>query len=504
MPRGLVVWFVALFVVTQLPLFLVRYPDIVDFPNHLARLHVLAHLDGSELLSAFYMARPGIAPNLALDTLVPLAAQVIGLELALKAFASVSALLMATGVMALTFSLNGRLTALSLGSLLFAHNAFLHLGLFNFVFGIGAALWLLAAWIRLRLDGAVGHLRMLAFTAGATALYLCHLSAIGTYLVAAFAFEAQRAGRQGMLFGGIRVAARVGVQAIPALALHVLAYEPGTNLPIAAPESTLATLVTYKLALLLLIPRLAFNSYPIAAGVMAAPVLFLLYRAFRINRLRLARGTGSVLAGLLGAMLLLPPFGFGSNMVDMRMALPIALVLWAGLATTTVEPRVPVLLGSAIAAGVLLSSAVTLTRWTESSERQAELRQAMLQIPEGSSVAVVVPSEDPAAVRGIAAETTLTPHAAAWSVIDRSVLLSSLFIRPYQPFPLAYRPEHAAAARLARLDNDAPPPHPNTLLGRYDFVLVFGPEALTAGYSSDWTTVYHSSHARLMRAPTPP
>ena len=53
-PRGFLAWFAVLFIVTQAPLYLARYPDVVDYPNHVARLHVLTHLDTSEVLQRFY------------------------------------------------------------------------------------------------------------------------------------------------------------------------------------------------------------------------------------------------------------------------------------------------------------------------------------------------------------------------------------------------------------------------------------------------------------------
>ena len=67
--RTLVGWFGLLFLVTQLPLYLVRYPDIQDYVNHAARLHIALQLGADPVLTRYYQWTPGIFPNLPLDTI---------------------------------------------------------------------------------------------------------------------------------------------------------------------------------------------------------------------------------------------------------------------------------------------------------------------------------------------------------------------------------------------------------------------------------------------------
>ena len=59
-PRRFLVLFALLYVVTQIPLYAVRYPDITDYPNHVARLYVLLHLDNSAVLRSFYTETPAL------------------------------------------------------------------------------------------------------------------------------------------------------------------------------------------------------------------------------------------------------------------------------------------------------------------------------------------------------------------------------------------------------------------------------------------------------------
>ena len=261
-PCGIFACFALLYLVTQVPLYAVRYPDIVDFPNHAARLYVLLHIDESPVLRDFYVAQPGLAPNLALDVLGPPLARVLGVELGLKAFASICTLLITTGTLALGIAMTDRSSFLSLGALLFAQNAFAHLGLFNFLFGTGLALWLLAAWIFARRRGFVDSSALAAFAVCATSPYLCHLSAIGIYIVGLIAFEFAREGSDTFSRRIARLAYVIVVQVAPALVIHALAYEPGSNLASPFPNSTISAFVAYKAALAFLVPTICFHTLP--------------------------------------------------------------------------------------------------------------------------------------------------------------------------------------------------------------------------------------------------
>src|SRR5207248_668881 len=81
----------------------------------------------------------------------------------------------------------GGLSYLLLGVLLFAQNAMFQMGLLNYLFGAGAGLWLLAAWIA----SARMHwlLRWLAFSLGSAAVYCFHLSGFGIFCIGVVAHE---------------------------------------------------------------------------------------------------------------------------------------------------------------------------------------------------------------------------------------------------------------------------------------------------------------------------
>ena len=72
--RGRISWWVVLAAMCGAlvaPLLVVDVPPLVDYPNHLARVFVLASLPHDPAIATFYAARWAIIPNLALDLVAP-------------------------------------------------------------------------------------------------------------------------------------------------------------------------------------------------------------------------------------------------------------------------------------------------------------------------------------------------------------------------------------------------------------------------------------------------
>ncbi|OGA30808.1 MAG: hypothetical protein A3G80_03875 [Betaproteobacteria bacterium RIFCSPLOWO2_12_FULL_62_13b] len=78
--------YAALLVVALAPMWLATIPPLGDYPNHLARMHILVNAQDSELLSRFYQVHWAVIPNLAMDLLVPPLAHVMPLAVAGKVF----------------------------------------------------------------------------------------------------------------------------------------------------------------------------------------------------------------------------------------------------------------------------------------------------------------------------------------------------------------------------------------------------------------------------------
>jgi hypothetical protein len=182
---------VALFALTSLPIITAHVPPLVDYVNHLARIYVIANAGRDVFLSQYYGVHWTLIPNLAMDIAVPPLVSLVGIYDAGKLFLLVIVALLVTGPHAVYHSLYHRFSFWPFVACLFIYNESFNGGLTNYLFGIGVALWGIAAWITL----AHAHVAVRAAVSSGfiLVLYLCHLAAAGTYLVAVASFELWRA-----------------------------------------------------------------------------------------------------------------------------------------------------------------------------------------------------------------------------------------------------------------------------------------------------------------------
>src|SRR4029453_12859093 len=75
----------SLFVFSVAPVLLVRIPAMIDYVNHLARMHLLVDAAAGRLNPAYVMDWR-FYPNLAVDIIVSWLAQIVGVETATRLF----------------------------------------------------------------------------------------------------------------------------------------------------------------------------------------------------------------------------------------------------------------------------------------------------------------------------------------------------------------------------------------------------------------------------------
>jgi hypothetical protein len=165
--------FLGLFVVTALPVLRAELPPIVDYPNHLARMHVLMEQPRSGALQRYYEIRWRPLPNLAMDLAVPLLARVMPLEWAGKIFILICLALLSGGVALLHRAAAGRWSVWPLFAFLFLYTHLLVWGFLNYLCGLGLALVAFALWLALAKRPAA--LRVGAASACALVLFFAHL-----------------------------------------------------------------------------------------------------------------------------------------------------------------------------------------------------------------------------------------------------------------------------------------------------------------------------------------
>ncbi|MBB4041917.1 hypothetical protein GGR34_003600 [Microvirga flocculans] len=398
-----------------LPLFYTLVPPLEDYPNHLARMQALASIPGNSFLSRFYEVEWAPIPNLIMDLIVPPLVPFFGVYAAGQIFVGLTLLLMLLGPMLLHRTLDGRWSAWPLVGGLFVYNGFLFTGLMNYLFGVGVAVLGLAVWIRL--CGKPLIMRGLASLAFCAVLYVCHLSALGLYGLGIASFEfwrlwTHKAWKPAPL---LRSALALGVPFLPFLYLLVRSPTWGLSHDVVWESQGKLEAIT-----------LFFSVYSDATDI---PLLILIAIAIGIA---VKRGLVSVHpAGLIVActltvaFLAMPRVAFGSWMADQRLVVGIFFMtlgfISVGLRRLEGHNAFFAVCLVAVAFRVVDVSA----HWVAISQPLLELKSSLRLMPEGSRL-LVTEADDPAE----AAIDVALSHAPTLAVIERSALVSRLFVVP--------------------------------------------------------------------------
>jgi len=157
------------------PIWLVRHVPLMDYPNHLARMYILHHLNEAPEFATQYDISLNPIPNLAMDLVVPVLLSVVSLQTAGKIFLTLTVLVFCLGCHIFGRTLHGRATWLAPLCAFLSYNMMFLTGFVNYVFGVGMFLIAFAAWLRFHPHWTVW--RFLLVTVLFFASYLAHLSA---------------------------------------------------------------------------------------------------------------------------------------------------------------------------------------------------------------------------------------------------------------------------------------------------------------------------------------
>src|SRR3981081_892230 len=156
------------------PIWSVRFPPLLDYPNHLARSFVLAHLNDPKFtFSKFYRADWGAYPYLGMDASLALLGRLLPIEVAGRVFLSLCALALPAAAWFFLRQANPGSDATALWALLIACNIFFLEGFLNFDLSLAVGFLSLALWLRWLANRSIA--RWVAALAAFTALYFTHL-----------------------------------------------------------------------------------------------------------------------------------------------------------------------------------------------------------------------------------------------------------------------------------------------------------------------------------------
>jgi hypothetical protein len=406
--------FGAVMIALSLPIITHPLPPLSDYINHLATAHVVDAIGNDPDLGRFYRIEWQAIPNLMMDLVVPGLHRFMDIYMAGQIFTISIFLVILSGALALNRALNGRWSALPLTASPFLYNGVLLVGVMNYLFGIGLALWGFAAWIALRQRS--WPWRFAVSTLFVLALFFCHLFALGLYGLELLAFESHR------------LWMRRGAPVAPVLIDFVATgapFLPALWLLITGPTWESAGVPAYwdmagKVDGLMLVISIyyPFVAYGLIALLGLAAALAWRYGMLHVHAVGWALlGVGAVI------YLALPRVLFAAHLADQRLPIALAFMLVACIRVDLHDRRMRSAFVALIAVVLALRLSEVQIVWNDLSRGPIEARRSVMSIERGARVLVV---HGDRSSTGLISDLGLL-HIASLATIERSALVSTAF-----------------------------------------------------------------------------
>jgi hypothetical protein len=186
--KGLPLAAIALALLAALPFAFAVRPQMADYPSHLARYHIMLDGGQSPFLAKYYSFDWALSGNLGVDLLMVPLGLMLGVESAAQLISVLLPVLVALGIVAVEWTLRGRIGMGGLLALATVWSPSMTYGFANFSLALALALFAFALWVRLR----AGRLRAAAFVAIGMVVWLCHSAGWGVLGVMVFGYEWHR------------------------------------------------------------------------------------------------------------------------------------------------------------------------------------------------------------------------------------------------------------------------------------------------------------------------
>ena len=393
---------IALALLTCLPVLLAVYPQMGDYPSHLARYHVMLADGQNPGLARYYGFEWKWTGNLGVDLLIGPLARLIGLEPAGRLIAGLIPVLTGLSILTVEWTLRKRIGAGSLLAFAFIWSPSLLLGFLNFALSLALALFAFAGWVRL----AQWRWRWALFLPIGLLVWLCHVSGWGVLGLLVFGYEWQKGWewQRGKIWRAFLAPWPLTMPILPML------FGAGTK----GLFSYGAHVLVYKLAIWLKAMRDQSEQLDLLSAALVLVVLLIALGRKRID----GRLGWAALLLLLGS-LAVPRQIVGGDYADYRLIS--AGLLVACLAIDWPLPRWVLYLAPVL---FLSRLAVTTEGWLAGSRDTAELLAALDHVPQGARIASAVASD-----QSVWAFNTFE-HIGSYAVVRRDALVNSNFAVP--------------------------------------------------------------------------
>lgn len=375
---------------TLIPLFQVVHPPLSDYPNHIARMHILASDVAKSELNQFYRIQWALLPNLSMDLIVPGLSKIFGLNLAGKIFLGVTLVSILSGTFALHAALHGHISRCPLLAFFFLYNSLFLFGVVNFLFGLGLCLWSIAGWIfaSRRCDSNISTFlfRGGMLSAFSFIIFICHLSSYIVFVICICSYELQRATKNynyrdrwcQLIVYSLACVVPAGV---------FIFFSPTINLAtfnfhgLSVSDYLEASILRKIFVPLALISN--YNSL-VDACVFLLLGLSLIRGVFR-GAIYINYSAKFILISILLAFLLAPFSAFGSSMADTRIFLALCFLFIAAIEVKQ-EAKKSLVTAISVSLGVLFFIRLQLLNsyWHEEDKTISQFIGAMDNIPRGA------------------------------------------------------------------------------------------------------------------------
>jgi len=455
-----------------LPIWTVRYPLVIDYPNHLASAFALARINNPTLhLGRFYSADWNTYPYLTMDLILVGLQRVVPIDIAGRLLLSLCVLAVPLAAWFFIRRANPGQESLAVWSLLVSGNLFFFLyGFLNLQLGLALCVVALGMWLQhLEEPSATSYFALLLLT---TALYFTHLMSFGVaaivmilYILAVRPFDWRQLLLAGTLFVPgmiLYLHATWGLHSSRILQFRSLAGKAIGLLVVMLSYSPAVDFATLLAAIVAVVwaragkPRPGWNR----AWVWVTVCLFALYCAF--------------------------PASYGAGMDADRRLLPFIVIL--GLAALRVAPRRRRALAVAAAFLFLMRSAALELQSLRAQQHLARLADSFRVIPADARVLPLVDWADGGPL--------VERHFWAYGVIQHGWFSPVLFHDPgVQPFAIKaklYNPYGAAFAEVKSVDWDA-------VRRDYDYVWAFRSPQFSAPLAGIGTRAFNAEGLEVFR-----
>ena len=175
-PSTLSIYIIAILLVIT-PFIGIQNIAFIDYPNHLARYHILENQVNSKFLQEFYTIKGGFYPYWGMESFMRLFTPILGVQTTGRIFVIMSLITPVIGTLLISQTVNKKISTMVLVAPVFIFSAIASWGFVNFLYTLGFAMCAFALWIKL--ENAPWKLRLPLFSIIGLILCSMHMISVG-------------------------------------------------------------------------------------------------------------------------------------------------------------------------------------------------------------------------------------------------------------------------------------------------------------------------------------